>query len=93
MKLKWLKMRDLVKEWTGIKSQMTNFREKNIDGIWASEDVEFHGEIFFPIWNVVGYHRVCVVKIIIQILLGNLYSKFNGLNSGYYNYLYQSAVK
>ena len=46
------------------KSAATNFRKGNqIDGMWASEGVNFHGEKCIRIWNVVGYHRVWVVYI------------------------------
>ena len=49
----------------------TNFRGGNqIDGIWSSEDVDFHGAIFIPLWTKVEDHRTCVADISYKALIG-----------------------
>ena len=43
--------RDLFKEITSKKVPATHFRGKNhVDGIWATEYIDYHAEIFLPLW-------------------------------------------
>ena len=48
-----------------------NFRGKNqIDGIWDTKDINYHVAIFIPLWEDIIYHRVCVVDITYEALIG-----------------------
>ena len=66
-----LEMKELVKERKLQKGRATQFRGKNyIYGIWAKKDIDYHAEIFFPLWSEIGDHRLFLVNISYEVLIG-----------------------
>ena len=46
--------------------------KKHIDGIWATKDIDFRAAIFLPLWSGIVGHRVCVVDITYEFLVGEI---------------------
>jgi hypothetical protein len=65
-------MKEVVGEFTGKRLGATEFRgSKPIDTIWATEDVEIAEACVMPVGYGIGDHRMFVVDIIAESLLGN----------------------
>jgi len=66
-----MKLRDLIKERTNMPGPPTHFTGKHqIDGVFASVDIECGGARFLPFWVGIGDHRAIVVDIPQQVLYG-----------------------
>ena len=66
-----MKLRDLVEETTKKPGPSTHHRgTRQLDGAFASEDVDCIGARFLPLWTIMGDHRGIVIDIPDQILYG-----------------------
>ena len=66
-----LHLRDLVKDRTHNVGPNTHFSgQHQIDGAFATEDIDCSGARFLPFWTGIGDHRAIVVDIPHQILFG-----------------------
>ena len=66
-----LKLRDLIQERARVPDINTHFRgSKQIDGVWATEDIVCSGARFHPFWDGIGDHRPMSVDITFASLVG-----------------------
>ena len=66
-----LGMRDLVRERSKTMGPATHFKGTDqIDGIFATQDVDCMGACFLPFWTGIGDHRPIIVDIPNQVLYG-----------------------
>ena len=66
-----LRMRDLIRERTGLPGPATHIRgKKQIDGVWATPDITAEEARFLPFGIGVGDHRMLVVDIPSGDLIG-----------------------
>ena len=70
--LRKIGLRDLIQERVGIKGLATRHRGKTqIDGVFASSEIDCVGARFLPFWSGIGDHRTIGIDIPQQVIFGD----------------------